>query len=124
MNGGFKESDMKTLVKLVTDNGTVTKFKEMRLAAEKAAAEKSFAEKAAAELKKQKENGIVVTPSPIPQFDTNKDPFDPAYCQGEPLSLENAKKAFAGGALVADIGSYKIYRRERTCNSISGCGPW
>ncbi len=124
MNGLFQESDMKNLVKAVIDNGMLAKAREIRIAAEKASADKASTEKAAADLKKQKDSGIPVPPPVTPAFEMNSDPYNPTTCQGEPLTLEEAKNAFQSGALMANLGNYVVHRRERTCNAISGCGEW
>src|SRR5579884_3234707 len=52
------------------------------------------------------------------------DPFDPQSCPGQPLTEAQAATFFQAGATQAVVGSYTIEMRQRSCNSVTGCGPW
>jgi hypothetical protein len=52
------------------------------------------------------------------------DPFDPASCQGEPITMEQMIALFESGASVADLGTYRVDRRTAECTALTGCGAW
>lgn len=52
------------------------------------------------------------------------DPFDPASCPGPALTAAQAARFFQPGAVQAVIGSYTIEMRQRSCNTVTGCGSW
>ncbi len=52
------------------------------------------------------------------------DPFDPASCQGAPMTQAQAAALFAPGATTAPFGRFRIYRHYRTCTQATGCSSW
>lgn len=52
------------------------------------------------------------------------DPFNPSSCVGAPMSRSEALARFKPGESSVTMGSYKVFRRDRTCNTFTGCGSW
>jgi hypothetical protein len=64
---------------------------------------------------------LVVKPAPPEPTD----PFDPASCQGAPLTVTEVLKYFTPGETKsAPIGSPRIFSRKRRCQQMTGCKPW
>jgi hypothetical protein len=55
---------------------------------------------------------------------TSTDPFDPASCTGPTITRADVAQRFQAGATTAPVGKYTVYYRSRTCDSLTGCGPW
>jgi hypothetical protein len=54
---------------------------------------------------------------------TVADPFDPSYCSGAAMTIDE-EKALLNGSNLYPLGKYTVYQRNRTCNSVTGCTPW
>jgi len=72
-------------------------------------------------------NGLVPAPSPSPPppppVDPN-DPFPDTVCADAPATLAQLASLFAPGTSVADLGTYQIDGRQRTCTAVTGCSAW
>jgi hypothetical protein len=55
---------------------------------------------------------------------TTNDPFDPASCQGAPITQAEFFAKFAAGSTGADLGAYNLLTRTRSCDPITGCSAW
>jgi hypothetical protein len=61
-------------------------------------------------------------PEPEPVYD---DPFDPASCEGPRLTHAEAVALIgAGNAQKIVAPAQKLRERKRSCNAVTGCGPW
>lgn len=61
---------------------------------------------------------------PAPGPPVSNDPYDAASCQGEALSTTNVATRFTPGATSTSLGSFTFVRRQRACNTITGCTGW
>jgi hypothetical protein len=53
------------------------------------------------------------------------DPFDPTSCAGPAMTQTSALTHFLPGADYTSLGAYAgPHIRRRTCNGLTGCGPW
>jgi hypothetical protein len=60
---------------------------------------------------------------PLPSTDSD-DPFDPDACLEAGMTQQEAQSHFAQGASTAQIGTVDIVRRDRACNTATGCSAW
>jgi hypothetical protein len=59
-----------------------------------------------------------------PTQPASTDPFDPASCLGAPMTREEAIARFKAGATTTALGALSVVGRQRSCNPVTGCGPW
>ena len=56
---------------------------------------------------------------------SSTDPFDPASCQGAPMTQADAVSHFNAGSSYTGLGTFTgPQSRSRTCNQLTGCGAW
>jgi len=69
-------------------------------------------------------NDFIVDDPDGPREGESTDPFDDSFCLGDPIAFEQAAGHFDPGMNTTTLGTAKWSRRQRTCNSLTGCSGW